>query len=127
MPQAPLPQNPLPQAGAAQAGSLVLAPALMNPAEISFSTGAAASVLPGGIPARSQSSPQVASLSAMVCRTSTIRPLASQRYSYVGTVFLHVIAGGNLRCRRQAKYSRSVAPEAHDTKIVAPCIFVCQI
>ena len=36
---------------------------------------------------RSQSSPQVASLAAISCRTSTTRPLASQRYSYVGTVF----------------------------------------
>jgi len=63
-----VPQNPLPQPGAAHAAALalVLALALMNPAEISFSTGAAGSVFPREIPARSQSSPQVASLSAML-------------------------------------------------------------
>jgi len=91
-----VPQEPVPQSGAAHAGSLVLVPELMNPAEISFSTGFAGSVFPGEIPARSQSSPQVDNLSAMLCRTSTSRPLASQRYSYVGTVFLHEHARGNL-------------------------------
>ena len=117
MSQLPVPQKPLPQPGAAHAGSLVLAPALMNPAEISFSTGAAGSVLPGAIPARSHSSPQVASLSAMLCLTSTIRSLAVQRYSYVGTVFLH----GDL----QAKYSRSVAPAAHVTPKSLRLAFSC--
>src|ERR1700741_1323446 len=85
MPQAPELQKPLPQAGAAHAGSLVPVP--MKPAEISFSTGPAGSVLPREISARSQSSPQGASLSAILCRTSTTRPLAAQRYSYVVTVF----------------------------------------
>ena len=109
MPQAPVPQKPLPQPGASHAGSLllVLEPALMNPAEISFSTGAAGSVFPKEISARSQSSPQVASLSAMLWRTSTSRPLAEQRYSYVGTVLLHERAGGTLCRRRQPDHSKN--------------------
>ena len=117
MPQAPVPQKPLPQAGAAHAGSLVLVPALMKPAEISFSTGAAGSVVPAGIPACSHSSPQVASLSAMACRTSIVRSLDAQRYSYVGTVSsppgLH------------AKYSRSVAPAEQVTQKSLRRVFSC--
>jgi hypothetical protein len=109
MPQAPVPQKPLPQPGASHAGSLrlLLAPAWMKPADISFSTGAAGSVAPGEIPARWQSSPQLESLSAMLCRTSIRRPLASQRYSYVGTS-LSAAARWTLQGRSHPKYSRLI-------------------
>ena len=49
-----------------------------------FSTGVLAGVLPGSIPARSQTSPQVRSVSDIGWETSTISAVRSQRYSYLG-------------------------------------------
>lgn len=54
--------------------------------EISFSTGLLGGVSPVSIPARSQSWPQLETVSLIACGTSIVLPLASHRYSYLGIV-----------------------------------------
>jgi len=70
----PAPQGmPLPHIGSDEEE-----PDLTNPADINLFTGAVAAVLPGAIPARSQSSPHVDKRSLILWLTSTVRLLASQ-------------------------------------------------